>query len=131
MLKYSTYRSIYEEKPAAPSELHRGIVDYTSGTLTVSRRLFTRENLISLMIVLLLTVSGFTVVGSVFANSVSSLAPEKRIVVSYGDTLWEIAREHKPEAMRTVVYVEAIKDLNGLEDGSIQAGDILSLPRME
>ena len=129
MLKYSTYRSIYENTSRVDS-----IEKRLSFTLisSISKRIskgFQQVNLIKIMMVFVLVVSGFTVVGNVFASSISQVKhQEKRIVVEPGDTLWSIALKNKPSDMRTVVYIEGIKQYSGLTDSSIQSGDILSLP---
>ncbi|WP_185702711.1 LysM peptidoglycan-binding domain-containing protein [Paenibacillus rhizophilus] len=86
------------------------------------------QNLFKIVIVLLLIISGFTVVGQVFASSVSSPQQEKRVVVEPGDTLWSIAVKNKPSDMRTVVYIEAIKRYNDLNGANIEAGVVLSVP---
>jgi len=135
MLKYSTYRSIYEKTPEMdPIENHvsmiRSIASSVMGRNGKSfSKLIHQVNLIKLLMVLMLVISGFTVVGNVFASSISQVKhQEKKIVVEPGDTLWSIALENKPSDMRTVVYIEGIKQYSGLEGSSIQAGDILSLP---
>ena len=54
--------------------------------------------------------------------------PNPVYVVSAGDTLWSIAREHYPEAdPRKVVH--AILQLNDVRPEAIRPGDILMLPR--
>ncbi|MDQ0194869.1 LysM peptidoglycan-binding domain-containing protein [Paenibacillus wynnii] len=128
MLKYSTYRSIYEKTPKVdPIENRYSPVRMISSLFTSKR--FRQANLIKLLMILMLVVSGFTVVGNVFASSISQVKhQEKRVVVVRGDTLWSIAMKNKPSDMRTVVYIEGIKQYSGLENSSIQAGDILSLP---
>ncbi|WP_379126886.1 LysM peptidoglycan-binding domain-containing protein [Paenibacillus sp. sgz500958] len=134
MLKYSTYRSIYEEAPEVSSG-HRSAsgngISFrkTNVNSTGVTQLFLQGNLIKLLMIIMLVISGFTVVGNVFAGSVSIGSREdKRIVVEPGDTLWSIALKNKPSDMRTAVYIEGIKTHSGLDTSDIQAGDILSLP---
>ncbi|WP_410510971.1 LysM peptidoglycan-binding domain-containing protein [Paenibacillus sp. BR2-3] len=122
MLKYSTYRSIYDKTPEVKSA-GRSVASFKSFS-----RLFMQANLMKIMMIIMLVVSGFTVVGNVVASSTAPVKQEKRIVVERGDTLWEIALLHKPSDMRTAVYIEGIKQYSGLKDSYIQAGDILSLP---
>ncbi|MCL6602888.1 MAG: LysM peptidoglycan-binding domain-containing protein [Paenibacillus sp.] len=123
MLKYSTYRSIYEMTPRVDT------IEKRSAFSRLNASLFRKAYLIKLMMIVMLVVSGFTVVGNVFASSISAVKhQEKEIVVERGDTLWSIALSNKPSGMRTVVYIEGIRQYNGLTDTSIQAGDILSLP---
>jgi LysM repeat protein len=122
MMKYSTYRSIYKETPEVSSN-KRSIA-----SLKNMNRVIMKLNLMKVLMVFVLVVSGLTVVGNVFAGSATEIKQEKQIVVEPGDTLWEIASSHKPSDMRTVVYIEAIKESSGLDRSEIQAGDILSLP---
>ena len=44
------------------------------------------------------------------------------IVVKSGDTLWGIAKEHCPDNVYILEYIEEIKTLNNI-DGNIYAGD--------
>ncbi|AIQ47615.1 hypothetical protein R70723_18250 [Paenibacillus sp. FSL R7-0273] len=134
MLKYSTYRSIYDETSEVQSagvsafeygiSLKNGVVSLCGAMMN----LFRGGQLVKLALILMLVISGFTVVGNVFAGSVSSVTPAERVVVERGDSLWSIALEHKPSDMRTVVYIEGIKKASGLEGNAIQAGDVLTLP---
>ncbi|KGE17337.1 LysM peptidoglycan-binding domain-containing protein [Paenibacillus wynnii] len=128
MLKYSTYRSIYKETPRVdPIENRFSSVRMISSLFMT--KAFRQANLIKVLMILMLVVSGFTVVGNVFASSIAQVKhQEKIVVVERGDTLWSIALKNKPSDMRTVVYIEGIKQYSGLENSSIQAGDILSLP---
>jgi len=135
MLKYSTYVSIYDKAPEVRTAKHRSVsgsgtasFDMRSITKSLSK-LFRQMGLIKFMMIIMLVVSGFTVVGNVFASTVGQMKlQEKRVVVESGDTLWSIALKNKPSDMRTVVYIEGIKQHSGLKTSSIQAGDILSLP---
>lgn len=140
MLKYSTYRSIYDKEPktgvSAPSGALSSIqtLNLTSAASTASaivRGLLLRGGFIKLALILMLIVSGFTVVSNVFAGSVTPVKQGKQIVVEYGDTLWGIAQDNKPADMRTVVYIEGIKRSSGLQSGNIKAGDVLTLPVYE
>lgn len=51
-----------------------------------------------------------------------------QIKICAGDTLWDIAAEYGPDDMDIREAIYAICDLNGIEAGHIQAGDILMLP---
>ena len=135
MLKYSTYNSIYDEdrKVSAPGNpsAHIQVTQLKAKTLQLLAALtsaFRQTSFIKMALVLMLVISGFTVVGNVFAGSVSLMKPEKRIVVERGDTLWSIALQNKPADMKTAVYIEGIMKTNGLEDSGIKAGDILTVP---
>ncbi|WP_218918842.1 LysM peptidoglycan-binding domain-containing protein [Paenibacillus borealis] len=106
----------------------RKFKDKTLHLLSALTTLFRQISFIKITLVLLLMISGFTIVGNVFAGSVSLMKPEKRIVVEHGDTLWSIALKNKPDDMKTAVYIEGIKKANGLKDSGIKSGDILSVP---
>ncbi|OKP84702.1 hypothetical protein A3844_18915 [Paenibacillus helianthi] len=135
MLKYSTYRSIYDEvhedQTARARSAYNDRLDMKNllSSLTAPcRRLLRQDTIVKLALIFLLVISGFTVVGNVFAGSVLSAKQEKRVVVERGDTLWSIALKNKPAHMKTAVYIEGIKRTSGLENSNIQAGDVLSLP---
>lgn len=53
--------------------------------------------------------------------------PTETIVVGSGDTLWGIAGEVAPEG-EVADMVAHIQELNGLESGSLQAGQRLQIP---
>ncbi|WP_150268035.1 LysM peptidoglycan-binding domain-containing protein [Paenibacillus tepidiphilus] len=130
MLKYSTYRSIYEENNEDKhSVMNTPRERSQSVALTQSFvRIMHQVGFMKLALVFVLVISGFAVVGNVFAGSVSMIQQEKRVVVEPGDTLWSIALENKPDRMKTAVYIEGIKLASGLENDEIMAGDVLSLP---
>ncbi|WP_151736291.1 LysM peptidoglycan-binding domain-containing protein [Paenibacillus tengchongensis] len=130
MLKYSTYRSIYEESNAGNQSAKVSPRDrkHSGASTPKLMRVLRQAGIMKLSLVLLLVISGFAVVGNVFAGSVSMLREEKRIVVESGDTLWSIALENKPSKMDTAVYIEGIKHSSGLTNNDIMAGDVLSLP---
>ncbi|WP_340023928.1 LysM peptidoglycan-binding domain-containing protein [Paenibacillus sp. FSL K6-1096] len=134
MLKYSTYQSIYKDdnKVAAPernsARIQMMIEKRRLQRLAMFSSLFRQIGFMKVALVLLLVISGFTVVGNVFAGSVPVLKQEKRVVVEPGDTLWSIALKNKPEDMRTAVYIEGIMKSNGLEGSRIKAGDVLTVP---
>ena len=135
MMKYSTYRSIYDEAQKVEAVGQISVSDKLKLSREITGRLvdrvlkmFKQDQLVKLSLIILLVVSGFTVVGNVFAGSVSLMKQEKRVVVERGDTLWSIALENKPTDMKTAVYIEGIKRSSGLEDSNIKAGDIIILP---
>ncbi|MGN7760188.1 LysM peptidoglycan-binding domain-containing protein [Paenibacillus sp. 22594] len=135
MLKYSTYRSIYDEvhedHTARARSAYNDRLDMKNLLFSLAaacRRLLRQDTIVKLALIFLLVISGFTVVGNVFAGSVLSSKQEKRVVVERGDTLWSIALKNKPAHMKTAVYIEGIKRTSGLENSNIKAGDVLSLP---
>jgi len=48
-----------------------------------------------------------------------------------GQTLWSIAREHPTPGRSTAETVELLSELNGLEGGTLVAGDVLRVPAAE
>lgn len=134
MLKYSTYRSIYENQNEVRSGGQNAAAIGTPASsynmvkwLESARTLLTEKGL-KIVLLFVLVLAGLSLVGNVFAGPVSMAKEGKRVVVSSGDTLWEIASVHKPENMRTAVYIEGIKRANGLNGSEIRTGDILTLP---
>ncbi|MNP84898.1 Cell division suppressor protein YneA [compost metagenome] len=66
-----------------------------------------------------------------FASSEKSPQQERKVVVESGDSLWGIAQEYKPSNMRTVVYMQAIREHNHLNVSGLQAGQVISVPIYE
>lgn len=135
MLKYSTYRSIYDNAPVVESLGHNSVASTSAKMKEISERLiegmislFRQDFWIKLALIFVLVLSGLTVVGNVFAGSTTIMKEEKRVVVERGDTLWSIALENKPADMKTVVYIEEIKRVSGIKGSQINAGDVLTLP---
>lgn len=135
MLKYSTYRSIYDNTPVVESLGHNSVTRNLAKMKEISERLlegafrlFRQDFFIKLALIVVLVLSGLTVVGNVFAGSTSLIKEEKQVVVERGDTLWSIALKNKPDDMRTVVYIEGIKRASGIKGSQINAGDVLTLP---
>lgn len=123
MLRYSTYESIYKVNSEPQVQTH---------TYTWSDRikgLVSQQLMKKIICLMILFVVGCTGMVSVFANSTSELREEKHLIIQPGDTLWEIALNEKPSNMDTRVYIKEIRHLNGLSNGVIRAGEILSLPQ--
>ncbi|WP_238651586.1 LysM peptidoglycan-binding domain-containing protein [Paenibacillus piscarius] len=135
MLKYSTYKSIYSEDINVQASgnlsprLQTKIQEVLLQKLAALSYVFRRMDVMKIVLVLLLVISGFTVVGNVFAGSVQVIKQDVRVVVEPGDTLWSIALKNKPEDMKTAVYIEGIMKSNGLKDSGIKAGDVLIVPQ--
>lgn len=135
MLKYSTYKSIYNEDINVQASgnvsprLQAKIQEVLLQKLAALSYVFRRMDLMKIVLVLVLVISGFTVVGNVFAGSVQVIKQDARVVVEPGDTLWSIALKNKPEDMKTAVYIEGIMKSNGLKDSGIKAGDVLIVPQ--
>lgn len=120
MLRYTTYRSIYEGQFQEEPHNQTNLWDRTAELIK------TRGG--KLLIVMLILVSGWTGAFSVFAGGVEKPTAEKTVIVQPGDSLWSIAAAHKPEKMDTRAYISSIREVNGLKGPDIQAGDVLSLP---
>jgi LysM repeat protein len=87
------------------------------------------QGLIKLVIASLIIFIGCSTVITVFAGNENDLLPGGKVAVSQGETLWSISLEHKPTAMDTRIYIEAIKKVNQLETATIQTGQVLILPQ--
>jgi hypothetical protein len=120
MLKYSTYRSIYENVPVQTKTSETWIDQLKSRMASIP--------FIKLLFVLLIVASCWTGAFSVFAGGMDKPTGEKQVIVQYGDSLWRIASLHKPADMDTRVYLDSIRRMNGLKGPDIQAGEVLSLP---
>ncbi|MFF3922384.1 LysM peptidoglycan-binding domain-containing protein [Paenibacillus lactis] len=121
MLKYSTYRSIYEN---IPTETDSG----SEAWIHQIKSKIVSLPLTKLLIILLIVVFGWTGAYSVFARGTEEPTGEKLVIVQSGDSLWKIASVHKPENVDIRVYIDTIRRNNGLKGPDIQAGDVLSLP---
>ncbi len=83
MLKYSTYRSIYENVPVRTEK----------SSVTWVYQLKTRMTsipLIKLLFILLIVASFWTGAYSVFAGGMEKPTGEKLVIVQSGDSLWRI-----------------------------------------
>ncbi|MCM3133076.1 LysM peptidoglycan-binding domain-containing protein [Paenibacillus polysaccharolyticus] len=122
-MRYSTYQSIYE--PVNSESVKSNIGQFR----TFMARFNFSKGLIKLVIASLIIFIGCSTVLTVFAGNENGLLPGGKIVISQGETLWSISLEHKPTAMDTRVYIEAIKKVNQLESATIQTGQVLILPQ--
>ncbi len=121
MMKYSTYQSIF---PMNLEKMHNVRNERrTQLVRTISNSLLPKL----LILVIVAWIAGAGVLTVFAAPSVSNKEVTK-LIVQPGDTLWQIASNHKPERMDTRVYIEGIVRINGLEDRGVQAGQILKLP---
>ena len=50
------------------------------------------------------------------------------VKVEKGDTLWEIAEEYRMDGEKTEHMIEAILEVNGLENANIRAGESIIVP---
>jgi Tfp pilus assembly protein FimV len=56
------------------------------------------------------------------------LAGESSVVVEPGDTVWSIAGEVVADGQDVRVVVDAIEELNDLQDSAVVPGQVLQLP---
>ncbi|MGO4530326.1 LysM peptidoglycan-binding domain-containing protein [Paenibacillus sp. 2TAF8] len=122
-MRYSTYQSIYE--PVNTEAVESNISQFR---MFITRFKFS-QGLVKLIIASLIIFIGCSTVITVFAGNENDLLPGGKVAVSQGETLWSISLEHKPTAMDTRIYIEAIKKVNQLETATIQTGQVLILPQ--
>ncbi|MFI2855753.1 LysM peptidoglycan-binding domain-containing protein [Paenibacillus sp. JSM ZJ436] len=122
MLKYSTYRSIYDH-PAQPQARAQGRKSLSQALNYIMS--LNRNKLLGILFVFFL---GFSSALTVFAKGEEEPAEVREIVVQSGDTLWSIAASHKPDSMDIRDYIHTIAKFNGLNSHDIKFGEVLSLP---
>ena len=78
----------------------------------------------------LLLFSGFMILSSVASEKAPAPAQvsESVVIVSSGETLWDIASEWKEDGMDTRRAVYAIKKRNGLDSSEVMSGQKLVIP---
>ncbi|WP_058485482.1 cell division suppressor protein YneA [Defluviitalea phaphyphila] len=52
----------------------------------------------------------------------------KQVRIKKGDTLWDIAKEYKPENQSINQYINYIKEFNNMKSYDIYAGDNIIIP---
>lgn len=125
MMRHSTYQSIYEPVNTASvqwstSELRKRLI-----------QLKARPLLWKIAIISLIVIIGCSTMLTAFAGGEEDLLSGRKIIVSEGDTLWNLSVEYKPQQMDTRVFVEVLKKINELPSNSIQAGQVLVLPQYD
>ncbi|MDP4098615.1 LysM peptidoglycan-binding domain-containing protein [Paenibacillus sp. P96] len=119
MLKYSTYQSIHNESAMQDEQADgRSLVPNRRSYISMHR-------LLVAVVVLWISFAGLL---TVFAGPSDLHASGEKLIVLPGDTLWEIAKTHKPEQIDTRIYIEGIIRINGLDSSEIRAGEVLQLP---
>lgn len=122
MLKYSSYQSIYDKPVGKIADHNR--YNQNSG-LRYRKSLM---KVVALFVFIMITTTGMV---TTFASSDhNGNESYESIIVMPGDTLWEIAVDHKPSGQDTRIYIDAIKRANKLKVSAIQAGDTLLLPNI-
>ena len=85
--------------------------------------------------IILAVVLAFVLAFVVFAFVTMSLGSTMKRVeweeieycVSAGETLWDIAQEYCPESVDCREWINAVLDLNGMQDSTLYAGDVLTV----
>jgi hypothetical protein len=62
------------------------------------------------------------------ADAVSADRPALTVVVSQGDTLWDLALAHTPSGQDPVAYLAEVITLNDVKATALQPGMVLRLP---
>ncbi|GEM_PF-764899 len=87
----------------------------------------------SCLILLLLVALSSCAIALYFSHETGGTAEGIRyfeeVVVSPGDTLWTLAGPYRPAGMDIRNYVDMVAEINGVEHGIIQPGQLLVLPR--
>lgn len=102
----------------------------TTASITVrptsSLRLTRRGRIVVFALAMLVVLAAFVLLSG---GSVATDSPEATevVMVGTGDTLWGIAAEHADDG-EVLEMVAHIKDLNGLDSGSLMAGQKLRVP---
>lgn len=120
MLRYSTYRSIYDNPVREEVSSDKPLLDVICN--------FAKSRAGKTMVILMIFIMGWTGAFSVVAGGMDKPKGEKHVIVQPGDSLWSIASSHKPRDMDTRDYVSSISENNDLSGPEIQAGDVLALP---
>lgn len=118
-MKYSTYRSIYDANEELQTYVWRAR----------PRDMISRSLLLKLVLVMLLLIIGCTGAVSAFSGISDQSREMKNIIIQPGDTLWKIAVTEKPDDLDARVYINEMKEINGLSQSGIIAGEVLSLPQ--
>jgi hypothetical protein len=80
-------------------------------------------------VVLPVLVAGFVVATGPAGTSVASRqAAPRSVVLSPGETVWDLAERYAPETIDSRAYVDAVIELNGIS-GAPAAGERIELPR--
>lgn len=94
-----------------------------------------RTKWLRLLVIGVLMLAAFTsgAIIHAYAGDKSVLDPNtySKVIVTSGDTLWRIADEYAPEHEDIRHYLNDLMKLNKLKSSTIQAGDVLLLPKRD
>ncbi|WP_171681948.1 LysM peptidoglycan-binding domain-containing protein [Paenibacillus planticolens] len=65
---------------------------------------------------------------NVSTPTVSKVVVQEQVVIQAGDTLWDIAADHKKDGENIRSYVDKVKKKNHLTTSSLKEGQVLLLP---
>lgn len=91
-------------------------------------RLTRRGRFVLLALLLLLAALAGVLVAASTGEAAAPAGPAPTVVVQPGDTLWSIAARYAP-GPDPFGTIEQIRQLNGLDGYTLQAGETLVLPR--
>jgi hypothetical protein len=80
---------------------------------------------ITALLVAVVIISGFALSGGVSGTEKQTY---EAVMIKSGDTLWSIAREHKPADKSIRQYIADIKTINDMAPGNIYPGQVIDVP---
>ena len=81
------------------------------------------------MVVIIVIFSCFIFAKNADATNVFEERPTAKVIVSSGDTLWELAKEYRPDYEGDIrALIHEIKEINNYETAGIMAGEIIYIP---
>jgi LysM repeat protein len=83
---------------------------------------------ITALIVTAVIISGFALSGGVSGTEKQTY---EAVTIKSGDTLWSIAREHKPADRSIRQYIADIRAINDISPGNIYPGQVIEVPAIK
>lgn len=76
-----------------------------------------------------LTIAIIAITATIILHSTTNNTPTDttQYIIKSNDTLWSIAKEHKPGSMRYDTYIYQIQKINNI-DSVIYPGDVIEIP---
>ncbi|WP_161631202.1 LysM peptidoglycan-binding domain-containing protein [Paenibacillus pinihumi] len=133
------YQSMNELRPAASSMNSRKPLSRNSVMDYAERVLFGRPGklLVRGMLAVLLMSFLFSFLFLVQSNASNHAEDAERaagvsdnnfVIVTAGDSLWDIAKRHKPEETELRQFIYELQRFNQLSSSSLNAGDVIEIP---